>query len=490
MPLTPGRHRPPGGIVRTLHSVGQHSLLLDPRRRGHLAVLSAILAVSVFGFLLLQPRHVRVQADGRNMDVQTHLANDGAVLAKAGVRLAPGDRVTELDGRGVDVLRVDRAHDVTLHADGQTLEMRTHAVTIDQLLEEANVVLTGRDSVLQNGALVSASAPVDPPALFASRAVFGDDTPRSASISIDVRRAVPFTIIQDGGESMSTSSRPTVAQALREAGVVIGPGDAVTPDLQAPLDPDTRIDVRHARAVTLALPEGHEVRYTLARTVGEVLDEAGVSLPQGAFVEPSVDTPVTAGMSVRVVQLSASNDVEREFIESKTVYESDSSLEPGEIRTVQGHDGVKVRRYDVAYVDGVEAGRELVDEYFDPEPQDTVVYYPTRTGRNDAAPPSESGTVARTINVYATYYTPASAGRAPSDPNYGITASGRVVTYGIVAVDPNVIPLGTRMFIPGYGYAIAADTGGAVKGNIIDLGFPDGVTVDWQPKWLDIYILS
>ena len=88
------------------------------------------------------------------------------------------------------------------------------------------------------------------------------------------------------------------------------------------------------------------------------------------------------------------------------------------------------------------------------------------------------------------YYTPASAGRPPSDPSYGRTATGVLVTYGVVAVDPNVIPLGTRMFIPGYGYGVAADTGGAVKGYIIDLGYPDGVAVDWRPRWLDICIVS
>ena len=64
------------------------------------------------------------------------------------------------------------------------------------------------------------------------------------------------------------------------------------------------------------------------------------------------------------------------------------------------------------------------------------------------------------------------------------------MTYGIVAVDPAIIPLGTRMFIPGYGEAVAADTGGAVKGYIIDLGFPDGVDVQWQSRWLEIYILE
>ncbi|TAK62370.1 MAG: hypothetical protein EPO22_07550, partial [Dehalococcoidia bacterium] len=129
------------------------------------------------------------------------------------------------------------------------------------------------------------------------------------------------------------------------------------------------------------------------------------------------------------------------------------------------------------------------DEYWDPEPVDTVICYPTRTGRNDSAP-SDGGTVTRALNVYATWYNPASSGRSPSDPAYGHTATGAIVTYGIVAVDPDIIPLGTRMFIPGYGYAVAADTGGAVKGNVIDLGFPDGVTVDWQSKWIEIYILS
>ncbi|MBV9409756.1 MAG: 3D domain-containing protein, partial [Candidatus Eremiobacteraeota bacterium] len=53
----------------------------------------------------------------------------------------------------------------------------------------------------------------------------------------------------------------------------------------------------------------------------------------------------------------------------------------------------------------------------------------------------------------------------------GTTAIGRPAGHGIVAVDPSVIPLGTRMYIPGYGHAVAGDTGGAIRGNRIDLGF-------------------
>jgi 3D (Asp-Asp-Asp) domain-containing protein len=54
----------------------------------------------------------------------------------------------------------------------------------------------------------------------------------------------------------------------------------------------------------------------------------------------------------------------------------------------------------------------------------------------------------------------------------GRTATGVAVAYGVVAVDPNVIPLGTRMTVPGYGEGVAADTGGAVVGSRIDLWFP------------------
>jgi len=56
-------------------------------------------------------------------------------------------------------------------------------------------------------------------------------------------------------------------------------------------------------------------------------------------------------------------------------------------------------------------------------------------------------------------------------------------------VDPSVIPLGTRMYIPGYGYGTAEDTGGAVIGNIIDLGYGPNDVQDWRSGWLDICIL-
>jgi uncharacterized protein YabE (DUF348 family) len=488
VPLTPPGQGRAGGFARASHTPEKQRLLRHHRMRRHLAVAAVLALISIAGFGLLQPRKVLVEADGRAVQVRTLASNDSALLRRAGVDVRDGDRVTALDGAGVRVLRVERARNVVLRVDDSEYHLRTHALTINQLLAEAGVAMTGRDSVLQNGALVSSNAPLDPPRLF-PKADLPGDTEAGDRIAIDVRRAVPIAIVEDGREFVSTSSRPTVAQALREAGVTLGPGDRVVPGVQDALGADSRINVRHAKAVTVTLPHDHQVIYSLEGTVGEALAAAGIQLPEGALIDPPAETAVSAGMYVRVVQLSASSDVEQEYVESQTVYRSDPSLPPGETRTVKGHDGVRVRRYSVAYVNGEEASRTLVDEHFEPEPVDTVIYYPTRTGRNDSGP-TDGGAVSKTINVYATWYNPASSGRSPSDAAYGHTATGVVVTYGIVAVDPNVIPLGTRMFIPGYGYAVAGDTGGAVKGYIIDLGFPDGVTVDWQSKWVEIYILS
>ncbi len=473
-------------VTRLMNDARRQSLLLDRRRRGHLALLSSVLAVSVFAYLLLEPRTVQVEADGRQIEFETSYSNDAAVISAAGISVGPGDRITALQGDDKDVLRIDRAREVTLTVDGERFKLMTHAGTIDQLLSEAGVTLAGRDSVWQDGSPVSMAGVLERRHEVTQDS--GGGAQGEAAIDIEVRRAVAVTVIEQGREIDTTTSRSTVAQVLREAGIIIGPGDRVTPTVDALVESDARIDVRHAMAVTLALPDDHLVVYSFARTVGDVLTEAGVVLPEGAFVDPPAETLLSAGLAVRVIQLSSSREMEREFIESRAVYRSDPTLGPGETRTELGHDGALVRRYDVSYVNGEEAGRELIEEFYDPEPADTVIYYPVQTGR-DASAPAE-GEIARVINVYATYYTPESAGRSASDPAYGRTATGVLVTYGVVAVDPAVIPLGTRMFIPGYGYAVAADTGGGVKGYLIDLGYPDGVVVDWRSRWLDIYILS
>jgi 3D (Asp-Asp-Asp) domain-containing protein len=99
--------------------------------------------------------------------------------------------------------------------------------------------------------------------------------------------------------------------------------------------------------------------------------------------------------------------------------------------------------------------------------------------------------------VIATGYTAGveSTGKNPDHPEYGITYSGLRVTrdlFSTIAADLNVFPLGTILFIPGYGYGVVADKGGAIKGNRLDLYYEtvEDVYKQWGKKKLDVYIVK
>jgi 3D (Asp-Asp-Asp) domain-containing protein len=95
----------------------------------------------------------------------------------------------------------------------------------------------------------------------------------------------------------------------------------------------------------------------------------------------------------------------------------------------------------------------------------------------------------RAYTMYATSYTASSAGTPRTSPWYGYTASGMKLTKGIVAIDRRYIPFGTRMYVPGYGFAVAGDTGGGVKGRWIDLGFDEDNYVGWHQTVM-VYFLA
>jgi 3D (Asp-Asp-Asp) domain-containing protein len=99
----------------------------------------------------------------------------------------------------------------------------------------------------------------------------------------------------------------------------------------------------------------------------------------------------------------------------------------------------------------------------------------------------------RKLKVTATAYTagPESTGKTPEHPAFGITFSGWKADIGVIAVDPEVIPLGSIVYVPGYGYAIALDRGGAIKGNRIDLFFHDPQkALEWGVREVEIIVIG
>lgn len=164
------------------------------------------------------------------------------------------------------------------------------------------------------------------------------------------------------------------------------------------------------------------------------------------------------------------NDVQVETrtceIPFRTYMVMSSSLAPGAVKVgAAGVDGVRQRTFRVYYDSGSEVKSELISDKIAKDPVDRITYCGIRT-RDARALPSRSGSYdrIRELDMVATGYSP-----------YEGSATGRCATgmhagYGVVAVDPRVIPLHSLLYIEGYGYAIAGDTGGAIKHNRIDLG--------------------
>ena len=479
-------HRPAANphtlVLQVAHLVGKR------RFRLQFAGLAALALIVLVAFVLIRPRTVHIAVDGDVTTVSSRAASDTSVVKQAGIDLQPGDEVEAVDD---DTLAVRRATETTLHVDGKTLALRTQTDSIGDLLAEADILFEDRDSVLRNGVFVSPDASVVAPApLVLAKPRIAPDIARAAPqpVNLEVRRAVPFTVVEGGQELQLRSSRETLATALRDVGVRLSPGDYIQPPLNTELTAGMEVHVEHAIPVIVTLPQGKLILYSLQSTVGETLAEGGVELPPNYRLEPPSSATVSPGMAIHVITISEEQELEEERIESRTLYRPDYSLPFGESRVVLGQDGVRFRRYTIVYENGQIVSRKLAAEWYDPEPRNTVIYYSPAS-----APPGDIPddlNVARVLRVYATWYSAASAGRPPSDPAYGITATGVPVARGIVAVDPSVIPLGTRMYIPGYGFGVAADTGGGIHGNMIDLGYPDGVIPDWTTHWVDIYILG
>ncbi len=113
--------------------------------------------------------------------------------------------------------------------------------------------------------------------------------------------------------------------------------------------------------------------------------------------------------------------------------------------------------------------------------------YSALDGNDDYSGEDEFGIPAysRVVYVEATAYSSAEPGLS------AYTATGEICRRGIIATDPNFIPLGTRVFIPGYGYAVAADIGGAIVGDVVDLAFDSvGECHEWGRRVVPMYILE
>lgn len=375
-----------------------------PRKRKPLLIGIISLCVAALVALGVMAKPVTVQVDGKSYHFITFRQTVGDFLQHSNLNVYPQDfvrpsRQSSLK-RGMTIA-LKRSVPIKIKLDNRQVAFRTLAKTVGQALDAAGKQY---DFKLKN------SDEVNP----------DRDSLIKPGISIQVRFAVPLTIVADGVTHHIEMPPDKVKTILDRQRITVGANDLVTPSLNQIVAADTTIKV--VRVTQQVVTEQSEVPYQLVNQPG--------------------DFPV--GLPDRVISA--------------------------------GQMGVAEKTVKITYEDGVETGQETLSQSIVKPPVNEIV------ARGAQTTVSRGGSIInfrRAILVRATAYS------APG----GSTSLGVPVHHGVVAVDPSVISYHSSLWIDGYGWGTALDTGGAIVGNAIDVYFDNVQDArNWGVKYVIVYI--
>lgn len=290
-------------------------------------------------------------------------------------------------------------------------------------------------------------------------------------------------VITDGDRVVVyTSSATDPAAVLNEAGLSLGADDTYTtqPGLGV-----SEITVQRCQDVTVTWFGKKLKTSTKGETVRELLDRLNIVLDENTTVSVPLNQDARTSVEIVVSRTVRTTETYSVSIPHETTYCYDASLPQGTQQVLtQGVDGQMLRSADVIYVDGKESARSVLSETVTIQPISEVIAVGTGSesltpGYVPQVPVIGDGYIITTTGEVLTYtdVIECTGTGYSRDGKLRYTYSGTIVELGSVAVDPDVIPLGTRMYIVSndgeyiYGVATAEDIGAGVEGAWVDLYF-------------------
>ena len=317
----------------------------------------------------------------------------------------------------------------------------------------------------------------------------------SATVIVSMRKTVTVSI--DGEVQTFVTYKGTVNGVLQSAGITVDEKDIVQPILNNNVPDNGTIIVKKAKPVTIVTANNTIDIKTAETTVKDVLTAEKETLKKAGFeyvqgtdeVSIPLDTKVSRDMEIKLVKVEFEDVSETQTIAFETITEKDSSLASGSTRIKQeGSNGEEEVIYRITKKDGVEVSKEVVQSTVTVKPVSAIKVVGTSTG-GVLNRGNSSINYKKVLTMKSTAYSPQCVGGNKTatgtyprrDPN-GIST---------IAVDPRVIPLGSLVYIDGYGYARAEDTGGAIKGNIIDVFVGShSEALSWGRRTVTVYIVE
>ena len=364
---------------------------------------------------------------------------------------------------------------VTIVIDGKEQVVSTFKNTVDEVLEENGIAIEKKDKVSRNTSDVLAKTD-----------------------KIEIDRAVPVELIADGAVQSYLTPEKTVRAFFKAEDVTLYEKDKVSVDLDAQIVSGMSMRIDRAVAVELTA-DGETVTYlTPEKTVREFLEAEKIPFNEKDKFSVALEERVIEGLQMTIVRVTSEVVEETQSIAFGVQEKKDSTMLKG--KSVVKQEGVKGEKKitkEITYEDGVEVASVELSEEVIKEPVDKIVAVGTKVVQTVKKPSTSSIIASRGGSVPSNLsYSKAFTVEATAYALDGITATGTVPRrveggWSTIAVDPRVIPYGTKVYVENYGYAIAEDTGGAIKGNRVDLYMNSvSAALNWGRRNVTIYILN
>ena len=362
---------------------------------------------------------------------------------------------------------------VTIINNENIITLQTNESVPSALLNQAGITLDSNDRILLNGVPKDLDEPIT-----------------TYPVTLQIRRAIPITIITPDEEKQIQSSAFTISEALGEASLWLRAGDKITPSLDSPISHPLTIRQLPSRELTVRTNEIVHSIQSSAQTVGQALAQAGIPLIGLDYSIPGENEPLPTDGQIRLVRVTESMQLAQKPIPFESELQASADFPLDQTQILQpGEPGLTVQRIRIRYEDGEEVSRLTEDETLVRPPKTRILAYGTKIEIKSAIVDGVQIEYWRAVQMYATSYSPCRSG---TDQCYPGTSSGKSLRKGMVGLRQSwyLAMQGQRLYIPGYGLASVEDVcGGCVGRPWIDLGFSDNNYEPWH-SWVTVYFLT
>lgn len=309
------------------------------------------------------------------------------------------------------------------------------------------------------------------------------------NINISILRAFNVDVVDGEKTKTLTFNEGTVADALKAAGMTLSSNDMVSFSANTELEPDMEIKIARWYTVNLDVRGKKMTKEVPAGTVSETLDFLNISLGKSDELNVKGDRKISEGMDITIQTVTYKDVTSKKKVNYKTVTKDSEQLYVGETKVdTEGQYGERTIVTRQKYINGKLDSEKEVSNKITKKAVDKVVLNGTaekvsmvQTNAGELAV-NETEKILTDVNGNKVSYSRVltGSGTAYTAPAGASTSTGRLAQYGVVAVNPNVIPYGSNLYIVSndgeivYGYAVAGDTGGAMMAGeaICDLYYP------------------